>query len=616
VTPSTRPRWVDLDRDGSTPLRDLADRPVIVDATVTCEAVDRDLRSRWQTTSVLVADRDQGRLGIVSRDDFLVTMTGQYGYGRALWNRRPVADVTDWSPRVIADTATLTDAASMLTAGDRKEYYSDLVVVDAGGCAVGVLRPTTVMEALADRFAEHASRDQLTGLSSRAAFIAALDRMCEFSAVGGHPLLLAFVDLDHLKEVNDSLGHGAGDDLLRSVAHRLSSQLGPDDLLGRLGGDEFAVARVVDIGASARPVGELAVALGESLRAAVAARDVGLAPGGESYASVGVAVSTRDVDREALVHQADLAMYTAKVAGGNRVHVDLVDSRTPRSAPGPRSARSFVLGMGDDGLPTTLPLDGRLEVHYQPIVDLIDDRPRGVEALLRHRRPAGELEGPQAVLDLARRTDVALELDLWVLGQSAHDMARWQRAFPQAPEFVDVNLSRASLRAADLAERVLGVVDRTGLPRRALRLEIPETCSVEELQAARAQLDILRVTGVLLTLDDLGSAMTSVRHVTDVALDGVKIDRWLVDGVVSDPACAAMIRAMVEIAATRGLPVTAEGVEDGDQLHAVRMLGVDAVQGFHIARPMPPDVLAAWLIDAGGGTAGVPDKVERAARHG
>lgn len=588
---------------------------MIVEATLSCEAVDQDLRARWKTTSVLVADRALNRLGIVSRDEFLATMTGRYGYGRALWNRRPVAEVTDWNPRVIAESASLTHAASMLTGGARKEFYSDLVVLDAGGQAVGVLRPTTVMEALADRFAEHASRDQLTGLSSRAAFTAALDRMREFSAVGGHALLLAFVDLDHLKEVNDRLGHGAGDDLLRSVARRLSAQLGPDDLLGRLGGDEFAVARLVDLGAPAPPVTELAATLGESLRAAVAASDVGLAPGGDSRASVGVAVSTQDPERAAVVHQADVAMYAAKVAGGNRVHVDMVDPGTPQPVPSARSARGFVLGTGDDGPAKVLPVDGRLEVHYQPIVDLVDGRPRGVEALLRHRRGAGELDGPQAVLDVAKRTDVALELDLWVLGQAARDVATWQRTFPEAPAFVDVNLSRASVRAPDLAERVLGVVDRSGLPRRAVRLELPETCSVEELQEASAQLDVLRMTGILVTLDDLGSAMTSVRHVTDVALDGVKIDRWLVDGVVTDPACAAMIRAMVEIAATRGLPVTAEGVEDGDQLEAVRVLGVDAVQGFHIARPMTGDRLAAWLIGEGRGAEGVLDQVDGAARH-
>lgn len=619
VTATTSARWIDLEADGRIALRDLADPPVVVEASVSCGTVDRELRSRWSTTSVLVRGGAGGpRLGIVSRDAFMSTMTGQYGYGRALWEKRPVAEVTDWSPRLIADTAPLTEAAAMLTTGARKETYHDLVVVDAAMTPVGVLRPTAVMEALADRFARHASRDALTGLSSRASFHAGLGQMCDFAREAGHALLLAYIDLDRLKEVNDTRGHTVGDALLRGVAHRLAAGLGPDELLGRLGGDEFAVARLVAAPDATRGREESvralvadAHALGERLRATITdlaghggVPAEGAVPGprttvgpADTRASIGIALTTSVFDRDDLLQHADLTMYAAKRAGGDAVRVSVLDVASRGAhARGPRASGGFVLGMGADGLPCALPLEGRLEVHFQPIVDTTGGAIRSVEALLRHRTPDGELQGPGGPLALAAQDDLGLELDLWVLGQAAQAVVAWRRVLgPAAPEHLDVNLSPAALRAPDLARRVRGVVERAHLPATSLRLEIPEVCSYEEVVAARPALEELRATGVLVTLDDVGSALTSVRHLTGLAVDGIKIDRWLVDGLRDEPGCAALVELMVELAASRGLAVTAEGVEHGHQLTALRRLGVDHVQGFHIARPMPAHEVVAWI---------------------
>ncbi|MCL3859521.1 bifunctional diguanylate cyclase/phosphodiesterase [Actinotalea sp. K2] len=589
---SPTPRWIDLDDEGGLSLRSLADPAVMVDADVTCEAVDRDLRTRWSATSVLVRGRSPSRpLGIIGRDEFMDTMTGQYGYGRALWNKRTIASVADWAPRTITEDAALTEAAAMLTSGTRKENYQDLVVLDADGQAVGILRPTAVMEALADRFARHAMRDQLTGLGNRASFLASLKALCASARADGHGVLVAYIDLDRLKEINDTRGHLVGDGLLRAVGRELTSRLAPGEVVGRLGGDEFAVARpgrqADDGDASLAQQGQV---LGETVRAAIAAAGHPCA----SPASIGVAVTATLLEGEELVRCADQAMYTAKRAGGDRVH--LVEVTQPaRGATAGGGVEGFVLGVDRDGLVQVLPISGRLEVHFQPIVDVVRGTTTGVEALLRHR-DGGVVHGPGSPLTLADQIGMSLELDLWVLGQAARSFVGLRRELlDESPSILDVNLCRAALAAPDLAARVLGVVRRTGLAYSCLRLELPETATIDELRVARPQLDVLRAAGVLLTLDDFGSALTSVQHLSVVGLDGIKIDRWLVEGVVQDPTCAVMVRAMVEVAAALGVPVTAEGVEDRAQLDVVRALGVDDVQGFLIARPMPAEDLRTWL---------------------
>ena len=581
--------WLDLEDDQGLHLRDLVDPPFVVDGSTTCEVVDRELQHRWSTTSVLVRDPERGPLpGIVSRDDFIGTMTGNFGYGRSLWHRRPIAEVADWEPRVIHEDMPLTQAAALLTAGSRKEQYADLVVLDIHGEAIGILRPTTVMEALADRFARHASRDALTGITSRAAFMARLDRMCDFAHAGDLVLVLAFVDLDHLKEVNDSNGHGAGDALLRAVADRLTRQLEPDDLLGRLGGDEFAVARLIP--ASGTDLDALAFTFADRLRRS-AREDHGGAR--TTTASVGVVIADQRSTRVDLLRAADTAMYSAKRRGGDLVAVSRASASVLR--PASMTPSGIVLGMRADGHPAALLLPGRLEVHFQPILGSGRRPVASVEALLRHRDEDGALRGPVEALAAAATEDLCLTLDLWVLDRAARAMVAWRRDLGAvAPKFLDVNLSPTSVSEPGMVDAVLAVIDRSGLPRECVRLELPEACSLDDLQAARDSLDTLRAAGVRLTLDDVGSALTGVRHLTHLPIDGIKLDRWLISDA-DEPATARLISLLVDLAAERGLPVTAEGVETPEQLRAVLALGVDHVQGYLLARPMPADAVSQWL---------------------
>gem|GEM_PF-869647 len=599
VSPQTRAPWRRADRGRA--LADLVSAPVVVAPTDSCEAVDVGFRTRWTGSSVLVAPREPGGPhGMVGRKDFLTTMTGRYGFGRSLWGRRPVRDVARWDVPWVEVTASLSEAARRMAAGDG---YQDMVVTGADGVPVGILDPTTLMEALAAELAHEASHDHLTGVTSRARFVEGLRELCAAARADGGAVVLAFLDLDRLKEVNDTLGHSFGDALLHSVATRLAAASRPEDVVGRLGGDEFAVARLLPPQTPDDPWRARALDLGEVLRATIAAQDPALPVPAHSRVSVGLALGAGAlVDHDRLLREADLAMYGAKKAGGDRVRLAGADV-APAGADGTPGGPAALAGL------TALPgldLDA-LEVHYQPIAGTHDGAVHEVEALLRTRETDGRLSGPVAPLDRAARAGLALELDLWVLERACRDRAAWEAELgAAAPEVVNVNLSPAALDEVLLADRVLGVLDASGTPHGGVRLEVSEAATEAQVAHAVPALAALRAAGVPIALDDLGGAMSGLRQATRLPVDVLKIDRSVVAGMLDDPLDALLVELVHRVAVEQGLTVVAEGVEQDAQLEALRAAGVPLVQGFLVARPMPADALRAYLAPPGVGV--VPDE--------
>ncbi|HEY0217230.1 MAG TPA: bifunctional diguanylate cyclase/phosphodiesterase [Cellulomonas sp.] len=559
-------------------LADLVSDPVVVLPTEPCAVVDVGFRTTWTAGSVLVAPREPGGgHGLVARKDFLTTMTGRYGFGRSLWARRPVAEIARWDVPRVAVGATLTQAAERLVEGDG---WSDMVVTGADGVPVGILDPTTLMEALAAELAHEASHDHLTGVTSRAAFVEALRDQCAAARDGDGAVVLAFLDLDRLKAVNDTLGHPAGDALLASVARRILACTRPGDAVGRLGGDEFAVARLLPAQEPDGPWRDQALVLGEALRAALAATDPDLPRSVRSAVSVGLAIGAGTlVDDDRLLREADQAMYGAKKAGGNRVRLAGADLPVPPAW---------------DSL--------GLEVHYQPIVSTADGLAHEVEALLRSRSADGELGGPAEPLGRADHEGRALDLDLWVLARACADLAGWQTsAGDLAPHVVNVNLSPAALAAPGLAARVLAVLDGAGTPHTSVRLEVSEAATEHQVELAGPELAALRAAGVPIALDDLGAAVSGIaglRQVARLEVDVLKIDRAVIAGMLADPVDALLVELLHRLAVTRGLTVVAEGVERPEQLDALRAAGVPFVQGYLTGRPMPSDALVDYLVGA------------------
>lgn len=573
----------DPSRTATLALLPLVEPAPIVGSATTCAEVDHSFRDQWTASSILVVppDTDRGP-GLVSRDRFLTTMAGRYGYGRSLWGKRPIGDLTAWDVPRLPRTATLGQAAEVLAGGP--DVYHDVVVVDDDERPVGIVRPVRVMQALAARTAQQAATDHLTGVASRSRLVELLgERLAELAARGG-AVIVAYVDLDRLKAVNDALGHSWGDALLRSVATRILGALGPADVVGRLGGDEFAVLRTLTPGQAA-DAERLALELGAHLRATVATADPRLPALAQSRASVGVAVTTSaDTSPDAVLNAADQAMYAAKAAGGDRV----------------RAASSGQVH------PSSWAQARRLEVAYQPIVDIDSHRIVAVEALLRQRTADGELAGPLGPLEDAARTGMSLELDRWVLERACTDMVAWQeRLGDDAPRAMHVNLAPESLGHPGLAAAVLGAIDAAGLPRGQVQLELSERSGVPDLTEALDRLDEIAKGGVGIALDDLGVSLDTLRILDRLPIDAVKIDRSVVVGAGSAaPVDTEVLGLLVRLAERLGLQMVGEGVELDSDETTLRTAGVHLMQGFRYSRPVPPEQIARLARSAQGRLAG------------
>jgi diguanylate cyclase (GGDEF)-like protein len=420
--------------------------------------------------------------------------------------------------------------------------------------------------------------DSLTGLPNRLALHERLEELLpdvlDGRSAGTGVLLL---DLDHFKEVNDSLGHGAGDALLVQVAERLRTSCRPGDLVVRLGGDEFAVlVRDCPTGAHARAVAEKLLArLNEPLHVDGLELPV--------EASVGVALAPRDgTSVEALLRCADVAMYRAKGKRNAAVAYD------PALDPAGEDRVRLLAEMG------AALREGELRVHYQPLVDLRTGSTVGAEALVRWQHPVHGLLPPGRFIPAAERTALIVPLTLEVLEQAVAEAVTWPQV-DGADLTLSVNLSPRCLLARHVPDAVVRILARHGLPARRLVLEITETLAMSDLEVVEEVLTRLRDLGVQLSVDDFGTGYSSMSFLRRVAVHEVKVDRSFVAQAPSSHGDAAIVRATVELAHGLGLGVVGEGVETARQLQFLLDSGCDRAQGYLLARPVEAAVFRAGL---------------------
>jgi diguanylate cyclase len=412
--------------------------------------------------------------------------------------------------------------------------------------------------------------DELTGLPNRRALY---ERLRRGTADG--PLALLLIDLDGFKEVNDSLGHNAGDLLLRKIGPRLRDALRDEDLLARLGGDEFGfLLDGADVSA--------AVAVASRIRSALERPvDVeGLALMVD--ASVGVAAyPDHGSDADALMQHADVAMYHAKAARtGCEIYTPARDA----------SSRDRLALLGR----LRHAVDGdELVLHYQPKADLRSGAVVAVEALVRWDHPERGLLAPAAFLPVAEQTALMRPLTLRVLDLALRDARRWLDA--GRPLAVAVNLAVANLIDRGFPAEVAAVLDRHGVPAELLRLEITENVVMADPARALEVLDALRALGVGLSLDDFGTGHSSLAYLRRLCVDEIKIDRSFVAEMVADPDAAAIVRHTIDLARSLRLRVVAEGAEDAATWTALQDAGCDLGQGYFLSRPVPAAQLEAWL---------------------
>jgi diguanylate cyclase (GGDEF)-like protein len=424
--------------------------------------------------------------------------------------------------------------------------------------------------------------DELTGLANRRALL----RRVEELSGEGTALALALLDLDKFKEVNDALGHAAGDDLLRLVAGRLQTVLRPGDVLGRLGGDEFAVLAPMDADA---PLAESALALGRRLhdRLAEPFPIEGLII--HSTVSVGVTTSAGELDDAAqaptrLLREADVAMYDAKRSGAG---VAVYDSSRHADSSG-------HLALVEE-LRTAL-AEGQLVLHHQPQLDIATGATVGVEALVRWAHPVRGLLGPAEFLPLAEVHGLMGTVTETVLGQAVAQAAAWRRNGPDL--HVSVNLSASNLLDAGLPARVAGLLHEHRLPPEYLTLEVTESVLLTDPDRSLAVVGALADLGATVSIDDFGTGYSSLAYLRDLPVSELKLDRSFTVDLLTDTRTEAIVASTIELAHRLGLRVVAEGVEDEATLRHLQSLDCDTSQGYLHSRPLPADQLEQWLAAA------------------
>jgi diguanylate cyclase (GGDEF)-like protein/PAS domain S-box-containing protein len=437
------------------------------------------------------------------------------------------------------------------------------------------------------RIAQLAYFDGLTGLPNRQSFLERVDQRIRHSADRDEQLAVLFIDLDGFKSVNDTLGHKAGDLVLQVAADRLRASLRPTDVLervsggpkvelGRLGGDEFTVL----LGEIARPEDAVSVAkrLGRAMRQPfeVEGRVLTL------DSSIGVAMYPQDgEDGETLLKYADTAMYQAKRAG--RGNVELYSAELTE-----RLSRRMAL---EASLRVALERD-EFRLVYQPQVERVSGRVHSVEALLRWHHPERGVVSPLEFIPLAEETDLIDGIGQWVLRTACADAAAWMRA--GRPMAVAVNMSAKQFRAASLPEQVLAALAASGLPAQLLELEITESLLMDNTDTARSMLQVLRDHGVRTALDDFGTGYSSLAYLTRMPIGKIKIDRVFVAGLLEGGDSAAIVRAVLAMAESLGMDVTAEGVETREQAQALVAMGCAYLQGYYLSRPVPAADIPAF----------------------
>jgi diguanylate cyclase (GGDEF)-like protein/PAS domain S-box-containing protein len=424
-----------------------------------------------------------------------------------------------------------------------------------------------------------AYHDSLTDLANRNCFNERLGVAVERTRLDvAQRFAVLFLDLDRFKVVNDSLGHVAGNQLLRTVARRLGDNVRPGDLVARLGGDEFAVL----LEQVHEP--DDAMALAQRLLAAVSAPVVingtEIMPG----ASIGITFSDlgyRSADE--VLRDADLAMYAAKADGRRRVML-FDQSMHERIAEKLKLEGDLRRAIGE----------GQLSLVYQPLYQLSPQRLSGFEPLARWTHPERGPISPAVFIELAEESGHIEALTAWVIDRALEQLAAWHAAGNPAGELdMHVNISGRDLGNAELVPQVRAALERHGVPPRCLTLEITETTLMDELEVALGALGALREVGCRFSIDDFGTGYSSLAYLSTLPIDSLKIDRSFVIGMDRQAQNVEIVRAVVNLGRTLGKKIIAEGIETVEQFTTLKQLGVDVGQGYLLSRPLRADHVPA-----------------------
>ena len=428
-----------------------------------------------------------------------------------------------------------------------------------------------------------AQHDDLTGLPNRLMLAEKLAQAIEQAQLSAQHLAVCFIDLDRFKNINDTLGHQAGDQLLQSVAQRLRASLPDNFQLFRQGGDEFIVLM------PAIPDLSTALATAGQLRELIATPFNNLSADFFTSASIGISLLPDDAaDSETLLKNADTAMYAAKAAGGNavRTHTPQMNQRLLSRVTLETQLRSALQ-------------NNELALHFQAQVDTVTGRLTGAEALLRWQH-AGQNIPPDQFIPVAEDTGLIIPIGDWVIDRAIAQILEWRHLYGEIPP-IAINLSPRQFWRPALSHQLLDKLRAAGLPTSALEVEVTESVLLHAEAGSLEELENFRESGVRIALDDFGTGYSSLSYLRRLPISLLKIDRSFIIDLTSPDESAtsqALVRAIIAMAHSLSLKVIAEGVETPEQLTCLRELECDVIQGYLISRPLPPaEFSAKFLVD-------------------
>lgn len=449
-------------------------------------------------------------------------------------------------------------------------------LIDDPGVAGIVLSARDVSErkSLEASMLHQVLHDDLTGLPNRAAFTNILEAALSRTTLSGHSIAVLFLDLDRFKVVNDSLGHEAGDRLLVQVARRLRDSVRPEDTVARLSGDEFVV--LVDNIAGPEPAIAIAEKIINRIKEAIRidTHEVFVST------SIGIAIERggpQGANTTTILRNADLAMYDSKSRGRCRYSIyqpSMIEKAIERLELETELRHAIS--------------NNQFQVYYQPLIDLRSGRVNEVEALVRWQHPTRGLLLPDTFIGLAEETGLIGPIGQWVLEEACRQGQLWQRERGNNPPLnLNVNLSVRQFQQRELVRDVQRVLSDSGINPGQLTLEITESVALDDAEAAVATMWELKRLGIQLALDDFGTAYSALSYLRHFPVDALKIDRTFVESMNQDHGNLAIVRAVIAFAKTLNLRVTAEGVENIEQLRQLKDLGCDLGQGYYFATPLP-----------------------------
>ncbi len=502
--------------------------------------------------------------------------------------RRRQQDLSDQGPGqvVIFPTATMEVQVTHRNGGRRTldVTVTDLRDEEAVGGVVVNARDVTVRKDLEHDLRHQAMHDSLTGLGNRAMFLSRVED--SLRSADGRLIATLFIDLDDFKTVNDSLGHGVGDQLLQRVAQRVTTCLNHNDVAARLGGDEFAI--VIQTSYGEEEVTKIADRLLLALRSpfTILEREITVT------ASVGIAYRDPSSTAELLLRNADMAMYLAKERGKDRYEVFEQDMHASVFE---RLVLKADLAHGIES--------GELRLCYQPIVSLQTGRVTGVEALVRWDHPTRGRLGPAQFVALAEDTGLIVPLGRWVLHEACRQLRAWQLRLPATATLsMSINLSVRQLLDDDIVQEVAETIHQYQLDPSTITMELTESMLMVDVDRSLDRLAGLRTLGVSLAIDDFGTGYSSLGYVQQFPIDIIKIDRSFVENMhPRRGGKTVVVQTMIELAQRLDVHIVAEGIEDAEQLKALQALGCDLGQGYYFSEPVEAHrigpLLASSIVD-------------------